>query len=108
MVVGIVAAIESAYAQDLGRILGIVETFEQTGTEMGKTIMSHGSGGLLASLFVVFFGGAAAYGNSRIPGVFVVLCAFAGIYVGAAAIFEYMMIAIMGGILAMLGKSAKH
>ena len=54
MVVGIVAAIESAYAQDLGRILGIVETFEQTGTEMGKTIMSHGSGGLLASLFVVF------------------------------------------------------
>ena len=73
--------------------------------EGASTVVGLGWGGVLFSFLTIIFGAVAIGAHSRWPGVILILCALAGAILGGSLVAIFMVLAAVGGILAVMGKS---
>ena len=68
------------------------------------TALMLGRGGVIFSFLTIVLGAVALGADSRWPGILLILCAIAGAILGGTLVAIFMALALIGGILASLGK----
>ena len=91
---GFIAAIVTLFVGGIG---GALEA------EGASTIIGLGWGGVLFSFLCIVFGAVALGAKGRIPGTLLAVSAIAGAVLGGTAVAVCMALALIGGILAMIG-----
>lgn len=104
-IVGLIAGIFGVLAAIVTLFFGgIGAGLEQEGAD---TVVMLGWGGVLFSFLTIVFGAVAMGATSRWPGVLLILCAIAGAILGGTLVAVFMALALLGGVLALFGKSPK-
>ena len=93
-VFGVIAAVVTLFFGGLG---GALEA------EGAKTVVGLGWGGLVFSFLAIIFGAVALGAKGRVPGILLLLSAIGGICLGGTIVAIAMGLAVVGGILAILG-----
>src|SRR6266540_406394 len=93
-VFGILAAIITLF------IGGAGAAFEAEGA---GTVVSLGWGGIVFSFLTIIFGAVAIGANSRVPGILLIVCAILGAILGGTLVAVFMVLALVGGVLATIG-----
>lgn len=83
---------------------GMGGAFEADGAD---TVIGLGWGGVFFSFLVIVFGAVAMGAQSKIPGVLLILSAIFGAVLGGAMVAMFMVLALIGGILALFGPKAQ-
>jgi len=71
--------------------------------EGAGTVVGLGWGGMIFSFLTIILGAICIGTTSRVPGLFLVGCALAGAVLGGTFVAVFMVLALVGGILAMIG-----
>ena len=74
--------------------------------EGASTIIGLGWGGVLFSFLTIIFGAVAMNAQSRLPGLLLAVTAILGAVLGGTLVAIFMLLALVGGILALLGGPA--
>ncbi|HOJ49100.1 MAG TPA: hypothetical protein PLD48_09620 [Bacillota bacterium] len=91
---GIIAAIVTMFIGGVGAAFG---------GEGAETIIGLGWGGILFSFLTIIFGAIAMNAKSKVPGILLIICAIAGAILGGTFVAIFMVLALVGGILAVIG-----
>ena len=91
---GVIAAIGTLF---LG---GVASAFEAEGS---GTVVGLGWGGLIFSFLVIILGALTLGAKTKTVGVFLILCSLAGIILGGTFVAIFMVLSLIGGILAVIG-----
>ena len=94
---GVFGTIAAGFTLFLG---GVASAFEAEGS---GTVVGLGWGGVTFSFAVIILGAIATATKSRIPGVLLVFCALAGAVLGGTFVAVFMALALVGGILVVIG-----
>ena len=101
---GIVALIAGIFGVMAGFITlfigGVGSAFDASGAEM---VVGLGWGGIIFSFLTIVLGAVAIGVKSKVPGILLVVCAVAGAILGGTLVAIFMALALVGGILAVLG-----
>lgn len=73
-----------------------------------STVAALGWSGILFSVLIILLGAIATETNSRKPGVLLILCSLAGALLGGTLVSIFMLLALVGGILAVIGVRKKQ
>jgi len=92
---GVIAAIATLF------VGGVGATF---GGEGAETVIGLGWGGLLFSFTAIILGAVAMNAKSKVPGILLIICAIAGSILGGTFVAIFMVLALIGGILTVIGK----
>ncbi len=84
---------------------GIGSAIEADG---GDTVLAFGVGGIAFSFLTIVFAAVAMGAKGRVPGVLLILCAIAGAILGGTLVAVPMVLALIGGILALFGNEKKE
>jgi hypothetical protein len=95
---GIIAAIVTLMVGGLG------SAFK---AENASLAIGLGWGGMLFSFLCIIFGAVAMSSGSKTPGALLTLCAIAGAILGGTFVAVFMVLALVGGILATIGAKKK-
>lgn len=101
LVAGIMSVIAAIFTLFIG---GMGSAFEAEGA---STIIGLGFGGIAFSFLTIVLGAIAIGTQSKVPGVLLILCAIAGAYLGGTFVAVFMALALIGGVLAILGTKRK-
>ena len=71
--------------------------------EGADTVIGLGWGGVLFSFGTIILGAVALGSNSKVPGILLIICAIAGAILGGGLVAIFMVLALVGGVLALLG-----
>ncbi|MGB3044209.1 MAG: hypothetical protein WBB98_13580 [Xanthobacteraceae bacterium] len=97
LIAGIFAVIAAVVTLMVG---GAASAFEAKNSEL---IVMLGWGGVIFSFLCIVLGAVAMGSQSRVPGVLLILCAIAGAVLGGTFVAVFMVLALIGGILALFG-----
>lgn len=97
LIAGIFAVIAAVVTLFLG---GLGSAFNVEG---GSTVVGLGWGGVLFSFLVIVFGAIAIGAKGRWPGVVLIVLSIAGAILGGTIVAVFMALALIGGILAVIG-----
>lgn len=101
-IVALVAGIFGVFAAGFTLFFGGVgAAFEAEGA---GTIIGLGWGGVAFSFLTIVLGAVAIGAKGRVPGVLLILCAIAGAILGGGLVAVFMVLAAIGGILAVVAK----
>ncbi len=101
LIAGIFGVLAAGATLLLGGIGGAVAA------EGAETVIGLGWGGILFSFLVIILGAVAMSGTSRVPGVLLIIAALLGAVLGGTLVALFMALALMGGILALIGGGKK-
>jgi len=100
-VIGIIAGIFGVLAALFTLMIGgAASAFEAEGA---STVIGLGWGGVLFSFLCIVFGAVCMGARRRLPGALLVLTSIAGAILGGTLVALFMVLALVGGILAMIG-----
>lgn len=91
---GIIAAVVTMFIGGVGAAFG---------GEGAETVIGLGWGGILFSFLTIIFGAIAMNAKSKVPSILLIICAILGIILGGTFVAVFMVLALVGGILAVLG-----
>jgi len=91
---GIIAAIATMFIGGVGAAFG---------GEGAETVIGLGWGGILFSFLTIIFGAIAMNAKSKVPGISLIICAIAGSILGGTFVAIFMVLALIGGILTVIG-----
>lgn len=101
-VVAIIAGVFSVFAAGATLFIGGVGgAFESEGA---ATVIGLGWGGVVASFLTIVLGAVALGAKNRIPGFLLILTAITGAIFGGTFVAVFMVLALLGGILATLAR----
>jgi hypothetical protein len=100
LIAGIFGVLAAGMTLFIGGVGGALEA------ESAGTVVMLGWGGVAFSFLTIVLAAVAMGANSRWPGVLLILCAIAGAILGGTLVAVFMALALIGGILAMLGRRA--
>lgn len=101
---GIVALIAGVFGVGAALITLLIGGIgSAAGGEGASTVVGLGWGGVAFSFAVIVFGAIAIGAKSRVPGVLLIVCALAGAVLGGTLVAIFMVLALIGGILAVVG-----
>ncbi len=66
-------------------------------------VIGAGWGGILFSFATIVLGAIAMGAKGRVPGILLILCAIGGAFLGGNIVAVFMVLALIGGILATIG-----
>jgi hypothetical protein len=92
---GVIAAIATMFIGGVGAAFG---------GEGAETVIGLGWGGILFSFLTIIFGAIAMNAKSKVSGILLIICAIAGAILGGTIVAIFMVLALVGGILAVIGK----
>lgn len=72
-----------------------------------ETVVGLGWGGVLFSFLVIILGAVAMSGTSRVPGILLIIASIVGAVLGGTLVAVFMALALIGGILALIGGGKK-
>ena len=98
---GLIAGIFGVFAAGFTLLVGGVGS--AAGAEGATTIIGLGWGGVLFSFLCIILGAVALSARSKIPGALLSLSAIAGAVLGGTLVAIFMVLGLVGGILAMIG-----
>lgn len=90
---GIIAAVVTMFIGGVGAALG---------GEGAKIVIGLGWGGILFSFLTIIFGAIAMNAKSKVPSILLIICAILGIFLGGPFVAVFIVLALVGGILAVL------
>ena len=91
---GVFAALFTLFFGGLGSALGASE---------GSTIIGLGWGGVLFSFAVIVLGAVSIAAKGKVPGIILIACAVGGAFLGGGLVAIFMVLALLGGIIATVG-----
>jgi hypothetical protein len=97
IIAGIFAVISAGVTLLIG---GVGSAFESEGA---STVVGLGWGGVIFSFIVIVLGAIAIGVNSKIPGLLLIISSIAGAILGGTLVAVFMVLALIGGILATIG-----
>jgi len=97
LVAGVFGVIAAVFTLFVGGVCGALEA------EGAGTVIGLGWGGLAFSFLAIVFGAVAIWTKSMVPGILLILCAVAGAILGGTIVAITMILALIGGILAVVG-----
>jgi hypothetical protein len=97
IIAGIFAIIAAGITLMVGGIGGAFEA------EGATTVVGLGWGGVLFSFLVIVLGAVALGAKTKTPGVMLILCSIAGAIFGGTLVAIFMVLSLIGGILATIG-----
>jgi hypothetical protein len=104
-IVGLIAGIFGVFSALLTLAVGGVgSAFQVHGSSL---VVGLGFGGLLSSFLVIVLGAVCIGTTSLLPGILLVLCALAGIFLGGTFVALFMGLAFIGGVLAVVSAKPK-
>jgi len=98
LIAGIFGVIAAIVTLTLG---GVASAFEASDS---GTVVGLGWGGLLFSFTAIILGAVAMNAKSKVPGILLIICAIAGSILGGTFVAIFMVLALIGGILTVIGK----
>jgi len=98
LIAGIFGVIAAIFTLTIG---GVASAFEASGSE---TVVGLGWGGLIFSFITIILGAVAMSAKSKVPGILLIICSIAGAILGGTFVAVFMILALVGGILAVIGK----
>ncbi|MFA7691646.1 MAG: hypothetical protein GX117_13190 [Candidatus Hydrogenedentes bacterium] len=101
LIAGVFGTLAGLVTVALGGVGGALEA------EGAETIVALGFGGLLFSFLTIVLGAMALGMNSKKVGIALIVCAILGAVLGGTFVAIFMVLALLGGILATIGASAK-
>lgn len=72
-------------------------------SEGSDTIVGLGWGGVVFSFAAIVLGAVALGAKGRLPGILLIICAVLGAVLGGTLVAVFMVLALVGGVLAVLG-----
>ncbi len=99
LIAGIFAVLAALVTLFIGGVATAVEA-DQADVAVGL-----GWGGIVFSFFTIALGAVAIGSTSRWPGILLIVCAIAGAILGGTLVAVFMCLALIGGLIAALGKS---
>jgi hypothetical protein len=103
-IIALIAGIFGIFAAGATLLIGgIGGAFEAEGA---STLIGLGWGGVLFSFLVIIFGAVAMGATSKKPGVLLILSSIAGAILGGTLVAIFMVLSLIGGILATMGAKA--
>lgn len=100
-IIGIIAGIFGVFAAIFTLMIGgMGAAFEAEGA---STVVGLGWGGVLFSFLCIILGAVCMGARRRLPGALLVLASIAGAILGGTFVALFMILALVGGILAMIG-----
>ena len=100
-IVALIAGIFGVFAAGFTLFAGgLGAAFEADGAD---TVIGLGWGGVAFSFLTIVFGAIAMGAQGRTPGVLLILCAIGGAILGGTFVAIFMILAGVGGILALMG-----
>jgi hypothetical protein len=100
-IIGLIAGIFGVLAATFTLLVGgMASAFHAHGA---STVVGLGWGGVLFSFLCIIFGAVAMGSESRMPGALLTLCAIAGAILGGTFVAVFMVLALVGGVLATMG-----
>jgi hypothetical protein len=104
-IIALIAGIFGVFAAGATLIFGgLGAAFE---AESANTVIGLGWGGVVFSFITIILGAIALGANSRIPGIFLIISAILGAILGGTLVAIFMVLALIGGILATIGAKGK-
>jgi len=97
LVAGIFGVLAAVFTLFVG---GMGSAFHAHGA---STVVGLGWGGILFSFLCIIFGAVALGSPGKFPGALLTLCAIAGAILGGTFVAVFMVLALVGGILATIG-----
>ena len=73
------------------------------GGEDAQTIIGLGWGGVLFSFAVIVLGAVSIGAKGKVPGIILIACAVGGAFLGGGLVAIFMVLALLGGIVATVG-----
>lgn len=98
LVAGVFAVLAAFVTLFIGGVGGAVDA------EGADTIILLGWGGVFFSFACIVMGAVAMNSISRVPGILLIICALAGGILGGTLVAIFMALALVGGILAIMGR----
>jgi len=92
---GVIAAIATLLIGGVGSALD---------GEGADTVIGLGWGGVIFSFLVIIFGVVSLNAKSKTPGILLIISAVAGAVLGGTLVAIFMVLALVGGILVVVGK----
>lgn len=100
-IIAIIAGIFGVFAAFITLLVGgMAAGFEAEGA---NTVIGLGWGGVLFSFICIILGAVAMGAKRRLPGALLILTSIAGAILGGTLVAIFMVLALIGGILAMIG-----
>lgn len=84
---------------------GAASAFEAEGA---GTVVGLGWGGVIFSFLVIILGAICIGAKSKIPGILLIICSLAGAILGGTIVAIFMVLALIAGILAVIGTKKKE
>ena len=100
-IIGLVAGIFGIFAAGLTLLVGGIGA--ATNAKDASTVVGLGWGGVLFSFLVIILGAVAMSAKSKTPGALLTLSSILGAVLGGTFVAIFMLLAFVGGILAMMG-----
>jgi hypothetical protein len=105
-IIGLVAGIFGVIAAGLTLLVGGIGS--AANAHDASTIVGLGWGGVLFSFLVIILGAVAMGAKSKTPGALLTLSAIFGAVLGGTLVAIFMLLAFVGGILAMIGTKGEN
>jgi hypothetical protein len=100
-IVALIAGVFGTGAALITLLLGGIGS--AVGGKGASTIVGLGWGGVLFSFAVIILGAVAIGAKNRVPGVLLIVCSLLGAVLGGTLVALFMVLALAGGILAVVG-----
>lgn len=100
LIAGIFAVLAALFTLFVG---GAGKAFDANGAD---TVMMLGWGGVAFSFLTIVLGAVCMGATSRWPGALLIICALAGAVLGGTFVALFMVLALIGGVLALFGRKA--
>jgi hypothetical protein len=97
LIAGIFAVLAAGFTLFVG---GVSTAFEAEGA---STVVGLGWGGVFFSFLTIIFGAVAIGAKSKWPGILLIITAILGAILGGTFVALFMILALIGGILALFG-----
>jgi len=100
-IVAIIAGIFGTLSAGVTLLLGGIGS--AVGSKDSSTVVGLGWGGVLFSFVTIVLGAVAMGAKGKLPGILLILCAALGAVLGGTLVAVFMALALVGGILAVVG-----
>ena len=102
-IIGIIAGVFGIFAAFSTLLLGGVgAAFDAEG---GDLVIALGWGGVIFSFLTIIFGALSISATSKVNGILLIISSILGMVLGGSFVAIFMLLALIGGILAVIGAS---
>ena len=104
-IIALIAGIFGIFAAGITLLVGGIGSAVQA--DSAHLVVGLGWGGVAFSFIVIVLGAVAMGSNSRVPGLLLVVASLVGSILGGTLVAIFMLLALVGGILAAIGGKAQ-